>query len=329
MLILSPSRYLPSSLTTFDLQGNRIRNNETTDRTDAIKQGIGYALAGQCEFQQLAIDDNETVSHSQCAALLEDVHDARYIRFLIEHSQRLSGQEEVLKHPYVYPHSPPETFISQLSWYAAWPSAFASYHGASICAKANRPVYVLTRPPGHHAGHAWMGGFCYLNNAALAAKRIYQINQMPVGILDLDLHYGNGTADIVRRTSKNNSLFFASLHKDRLLTYPYHKESDHSSRIKLFDFATEPSIDEYQSAMESALKFLETAGCATVIVSIGFDACEGDPYGDWHFQPENYHQIGRLISKSVMTPIFVQEGGYQLDALSACAEHFVKGFMYG
>lgn len=255
---------------------------------------------------------------------MKQVHLLDYLRFLKQMDVPIS--EEILRHPFTCPYSEPETYISNASWHSAFHSAQHAIYAADYLVVSEQPVYLLCRPPGHHAGYGWMGGFCYLNNAALAAIRLRDQTGEAVGILDIDYHYGNGTADIVRR---HDGLFYASLHADRLQTYPFYRASEDEDHLRILamDFKIPPKISEYLPALKTALEYLKDQGCTYLILSVGFDTVTDDPLGGWDFQPESFRKIAEIIYSGFGKDILaIQEGGYNLDLIGSCALSFASGF---
>jgi acetoin utilization deacetylase AcuC-like enzyme len=105
-----------------------------------------------------------------------------------------------------------------------WQSAYWSAQGALTALDASGDggethAFALCRPPGHHAGRDYMGGYCYLNNAAIAAREAHRRGLGPVAILDIDYHHGNGTQDIFY---EDPDIFFASIHADPRTDYPFY-----------------------------------------------------------------------------------------------------------
>lgn len=183
-----------------------------------------------------------------------------------------------------------------------------------------RYTYALCRPPGHHAGPAWCGGYCYLNNAAAAARVLANGGLGKVALVDLDLHYGNGTAAIVARMP---AAAMWSLHEQRAGAP---SPSPFGPREHQIAFTRPPSTDAYLAALAGAIEDFEP-GTGAVVVSLGYDTVVGDPHGAWRFPSQIFARIGRLLGRTGLPLCVVQEGGYALRALAPCSYAFVSGLL--
>ncbi len=183
-----------------------------------------------------------------------------------------------------------------------------------------RYTYALCRPPGHHAGPAWCGGYCYLNNAAAAAQVLGEAGLTGVALVDLDLHYGNGTAAIVAGMP---STAMWSLHEQRNGTPPPEPFSPREHQIA---FTSVPSAEDYLRALAGAIAEFPSDTQA-VVVSLGYDTVVGDPHGAWRFPPGIFASIGRLLRETGLPLCIVQEGGYALRALAPCSRAFAGGLL--
>ena len=183
--------------------------------------------------------------------------------------------------------------------------------------------YALCRPPGHHAGPSWFAGYCYLNSAAAAASTLQEAGMGPVGILDLDLHYPNGTAAIVA-TMRDARLH--SLHAWPVTNVASQTVKPHSEREQVVEFPGSPDVATYLHAVGRSVESL-TRTSAALVISLGYDTVKGDPHGGWSFPPTIFAQIGRLLAASELPICVVQEGGYALDTLAACSYAFAAGLL--
>lgn len=185
-------------------------------------------------------------------------------------------------------------------------------------------TYALCRPPGHHAGPKWCAGYCYLNTAAAAAWTLCEAGVKPIGILDLDLHYPNGTAAIVASMSE------ATLHS--LHAWPVTNVADRTvtprPREHVVEFEGSPGASVYLDAVEASIEVL-AASSAALVVSLGYDTVRGDPHGSWDFAPQIFAKIGRLLAASRLPVCVIQEGGYALSTLAACSYAFAAGLLEG
>ncbi|MFL5722964.1 MAG: histone deacetylase family protein, partial [Chloroflexota bacterium] len=163
---------------------------------------------------------------------------------------------------------------------------------------AGQPAaYGLCRPPGHHAARSMYGGYCFLNNAAIAADAIVRATGERVAILDVDYHHGNGTQDIFY---ERGDVLYVSIHADPVMDYPYYwghadergKRAGHGANLNLplprgTDWAT------YQSALLQALDRIETHEAELLIVSYGADTYEGDPISHFNLKTSDYAPMAR------------------------------------
>lgn len=188
-----------------------------------------------------------------------------------------------------------------------------------------RFTYALCRPPGHHAGPAWFAGYCYLNTAAAAAQALRAGEMRPVGILDIDLHYPNGTAAIV---AGMEDVRLHSLHASPVTNVAAGRVEPSSEREVVVEFVGSPDVEIYLTAVARSIEAL-AANSTVLVVSLGYDIVAGDPHGSWGFGPSVFTEIGRLLAAADLPVCVIQEGGYALDSLAECGEAFVAGLLDG
>jgi acetoin utilization deacetylase AcuC-like enzyme len=188
-----------------------------------------------------------------------------------------------------------------------------------------RFTYALCRPPGHHAGPAWFAGYCYLNSAAAAAQTLREGGMTPVGILDIDLHYPNGTAAIV---ASMEDARLHSLHASPVTNVASLEVSPRSERERVVSFKGSPDAETYLEAVAASIDALASSSAA-LVVSLGYDIVEGDPHGSWSFAPQIFSRIGGLLAGCGRPICVIQEGGYALGALAECSHAFVGGLLDG
>jgi acetoin utilization deacetylase AcuC-like enzyme len=175
----------------------------------------------------------------------------------------------------------------------------------------------LCRPPGHHSGKRSCAGYCYFNNAAIAAASLAQ--NAKVAILDIDYHAGNGTQEIFY---ESNQVLTISIHADPHQEYPYY--AGFANEIGAgagFGFhrniplpqGTEPK--EYLNALSSALFFIKEFKPAYLVLSAGFDTYKEDPLGSFKLDTFTYNEIGKRIQGLNTKTVVILEGGYYLPAL--------------
>jgi acetoin utilization deacetylase AcuC-like enzyme len=184
--------------------------------------------------------------------------------------------------------------------------------------------YALCRPPGHHAGPRWMAGYCYLNTAAAAAQALCDGGAGTVGILDLDLHYPNGTAAIAASMAQ---VRIHSLHAWPVPNVAAGTALPHTARERIVQFARAPDAATYLATVGDSLQAL--AGSAALVLSLGYDTVASDPHGGWTFAPAIFARIGRLLAASGLPICIVQEGGYALRTLAPCSYALASGLLAG
>ncbi len=221
------------------------------------------------------------------------------------------------------PGLPPDIPVSAGLVEAAWEGVRTAITAAERLAGGARFTYALCRPPGHHAGPTWFAGYCYLNTAAAAVQTLRQAGVGPVGVLDVDLHYPNGTAAIVAAMGDAS---LHSLHASPVTNVAEGTVSPGSEREVVVEFAGSPSAEVYLEALADSLEALAETSRA-LVVSLGYDIVAGDPHGSWAFGPEIFAEIGAQLAATGLPVCVVQEGGYALDSLAACSEAFARGLL--
>jgi len=291
-------------------------------------------------------------------APIEQVHADHYVRFLqTAHSefQTIDGAgPEVLPnvHPYVGAHPNlsarerprPEGIVAKAGWYAGdmacaigagtWPAVYASAQAAIAAARlvveGADEAMALCRPPGHHAYEDRSSGFCFLNNAAIAAQ-VLRSRFRRVAILDFDTHHGDGTQAIFYRRS---DVFYGSVHTDPRNYYPYFagyadetgfgEGSNLNLNLPLAPGAgDEDFIDANQRLIVAAL----AAEAEAIVISAGWDAHHDDPLSKLAVTSDAYRRLGRIYGEVPLPTVIVQEGGYSLAAIEEVAPRFVSEFL--
>jgi acetoin utilization deacetylase AcuC-like enzyme len=206
---------------------------------------------------------------------------------------------------------------------AAHEAVRAGITAATRVVQGARFTYALCRPPGHHAGPGWLAGYCYLNTAAAAVWTLRQGGVSPVGLLDLDLHYPNGTAAILAPLA---DVHLHSLHAFPVTNVPALTVHPRTAREHVVEFAGTPDADLYLDAVAASIDAL-TLSCRALVVSLGYDTVAGDPHGSWRFPPAVFAPIGRRLAACGLPVCVVQEGGYALHTLAACSDAFATGLL--
>jgi acetoin utilization deacetylase AcuC-like enzyme len=247
------------------------------------------------------------------------VHDAAYLETLWE----LDSDELVTIPELAAPGLPPDIPVSAGLVAAAEEGVRTAITAALRLREGARFAYALSRPPGHHAGPDWFAGYCYLNSAAAAALTLRDGGLGPVGILDLDLHYPNGTAAIAARLRE---VRLHSLHAWPVTNVAAGTVRASGGRERAVEFRRAPSAAEWLEEIATSVGAL-AAECGSLVLSLGYDTVAGDPHGSWAFPPETFARVGRLLADARLPVCVVQEGGYALDLLAACAYAFASGLL--
>ncbi|MGQ0604510.1 MAG: histone deacetylase family protein [Anaerolineales bacterium] len=219
------------------------------------------------------------------------------------------------------------------TWEAAYWSAQCALSGAGRLLAGDRAAYALCRPPGHHALADQAGGFCYLNNAAIAARYLQGDGDRRIAILDFDYHHGNGTQEIFYRDS---SVLFISLHAHPDNDYPFYwgaaeERGDGGGEGFNLNLPLPRGVDDagYLAALEIGLDAIRKFAPRYLVVSAGFDIALGDPSalgGGFEVTVEGMAGIGQRIAALALPTLIIQEGGYGLDRLGQNAVAFLRSF---
>ena len=310
---------------------------EQAARIDVLRQG---ADAAGCAFEA-----PKDAGLGPIAAL----HSPLYLTFLQNiHTrwQRIEGaSEEVIPniHPLSRRDSYPKSAVGQAgfhqadtacpigahTWEAAYWSAQVSVTGADMIAGGERAAYALARPPGHHAFGDVAGGFCFLNNAGIAAERLRSKGFRPA-ILDVDVHHGNGTQGIFYG---RDDVLTVSIHADPERFYPFfwglsHERGEGAGRGYNLNLplARGTGDGDYLKTLDIALARITAFGADAVVIALGLDAYEGDPFKGLAVTTPGFARIGAAIAGLGLPTLFVQEGGYLCDELGQNLTHVLTGF---
>ena len=215
------------------------------------------------------------------------------------------------------------------TWDSICWSAWSAVEAAEAVLAGDLMAYALCRPPGHHAASDMAGGFCYFNNSAIAATHLQ--GRFPrVAILDVDLHHGNGTQQIFYRRS---DVLTVSLHADPERFYPFfwghaneRGEGDGLGYNLNIPLPRGTGDADYLKALKLALDRVEAFAPDALVIALGIDASEDDPFGGLSLTPGGFREIGAAIAVSNSRPVVVvQEGGYLSDTLGLNLTQFLKG----
>ena len=242
---------------------------------------------------------------------------------------------------------PPATIEGRLGYYSfdagatfvkgTW-DAIRSSHDTALTAAAlvgagERSAFALCRPPGHHAGDRFMGGYCYINNAAVVAQWFRDQGAKRVSILDVDYHHGNGTQQIFYARS---DVQVVNLHADPMVEYPFflghadeRGEAEGEGFNRNFPMPFGTAWKEWSASLDEACDLVAGYGPDMLVVSLGVDTFERDPISRFKLASEDYPKLGGRIAALGLPTLFVMEGGYAVDEIGINAVGVLTGFEEG
>lgn len=321
----------------FMANGTLYPNPEQPRRIEVLKEGADKA---DCSF---------TAPGDHGLGPIAALHSAEYLVFLETIHTRWSriedASDEVI--PNVHPDrrtaSYPRSAVGQAgfhqadtscpiaagTWQAAYWSAQSAVEGADLLHQGEQAVYVLSRPPGHHAFADLAGGFCFLNNSGIAAERLRMAGHRPA-VLDVDVHHGNGTQGIFYERS---DVLTVSIHADPARFYPFYWGHAHERgegaglgyNLNL-PLPRGTGDDDYMKTLETALSHVRAFGADVLVVALGLDAHEGDPFQGLKVTTPGFGRIGAAIAGLGLPVLFVQEGGYLSDDLGHNLTSVLNGY---
>jgi len=320
----------------FMANGTVSQNPEVPARIGILKAG---GKAAGCQFA--APND-----HGQ--GPIAAVHSAEYLTFLRTiHSRwsRIDGaSNEVI--PNIHPANRTDSYplsavgqagfhqadtscpISAGTWESAYWSAQTALSASEAVAAGDRAAYALCRPPGHHAFADLAGGFCFLNNAGIAAQNLLRHGLRPA-ILDVDVHHGNGTQGMFYDRA---DVLTVSIHADPIRFYPFFWGHAHERGVGAglganlnLPLPRGTGDDDYLATLNTALARIGDFGADVIVVALGLDAYINDPFKGLAITTPGFQRIARAISQSGLPLVIVQEGGYICDGLGANLTAFLNG----
>lgn len=339
--IYSPSHRLHAPA--FEIfRGDRVACHETPVRADMVES----RLAERGHAMQAA--------HVDSRAVLSRVHSRRYLNFLETAWQdwlALSpGNADLQPFPSAWPvrtlrsDLEPANFTARLglysmdngcalvsgTWQAAKGAADVAASAAALVLSGGKVVFCCTRPPGHHAGTDFMGGYCFINNAAVAAQALLSGGAQKVALLDVDYHHGNGTQSIFY---DRPDVLFVSIHGDPVTEYPFylgHADEQGEGDGKGFNLnlplAAGTSAANWFNALETACVRIARHDADALVVSLGLDTFAGDPISKFLLQTGDFTVLGECLGQLGLPTIFVLEGGYAAAELGINAVNVLEGF---
>ncbi|MEI9889011.1 MAG: histone deacetylase family protein [Rhizomicrobium sp.] len=288
------------------------------------------------------------------AAPIARVHDAGLVKFLGEASalwrkhygedappaipsawpgrgmrDRFEGDVESRLGTYAFDTATP---ILKGTWSATLAAVNAALSAAQTIKGGERAAFALARPPGHHASADMFGGYCYLNNVAIAAQWLADQGLKPA-ILDVDYHHGNGTQSIFYR---RDDVLFVSIHGDPSFAYPHFlgfadetgAGKGEGANLNL-PLAMYSAWDAYDPALDAASARIRAFGPDVLLVSLGLDTFEADPISKFRLAAADYLRLGEAIARLKLPTLFNFEGGYNLGALAEITVNVLEGFEGG
>ena len=305
------------------------------------------------EFERRGLGQIVT-PHGVALSSLERIHTPRYLHFLrsawSEWTALDPANAERDAFPSVWPirgmraDLEPDNFAARMglysmdsgtpltagTWMAAKAGADCAINAAHALRLGQRSAFALTRPPGHHAGADYFGGYCFLNNAALAAQHLLDDGLQRVAILDIDYHHGNGTQDIFYQ---RGDVLFVSIHADPRSEYPFYlghaDEAGAGAGIGCnlnLPLPAGTGAAAWMLALESACIKLAGYGPEALVVSLGVDTFAGDPLSHFTLQSADFLRIGERIAQLGLPTAFVFEGGYAVGEIGINAVNVLEGF---
>ncbi|MBN2280665.1 MAG: histone deacetylase family protein [Candidatus Marinimicrobia bacterium] len=276
---------------------------------------------------------------------ITEVHNPKLFNYIKTVCDKIPAGKSI--YPYVFPirnlTRPPKDFsvlagyycidtftpINKNAFLAARSGVNCALTGAELLLEGYHSAYTLVRPPGHHAEKDVFGGFCYFNNASIAAHFLSQYGK--VAILDIDYHHGNGHQQIFY---SRKDVLTISIHGNPSFAYPYFTGFEEEKGEGIgegynINFPLKENITggEYLVFLKRAIKKILEHKPDYLIVSLGFDPAKGDPTGTWSLKASDFKNNGTEIGRIPVPVLFVQEGGYKNRTLGTNARNFFEGYI--
>ncbi len=320
---------------TYLSRGQMRKPMELPERTDHILKALralDYPLAQPADYGMRPI---------------ARVHDLGYLRFLeAAHRRWLEVPEdwgdEVMSNVFVRDPNPLRGILAEAAryladgscpvgehtWQAAYWSAQSALAGADAMLRGERMAYAVFRPPGHHARRDAAGGFCYLNNAAIAAEAL-RASYPRIAIMDTDMHHGQGIQEIFY---DRDDVLYVSIHGDPTNFYPVvsgHEDERGAGAGQGYNINLPmphgSSEDVFFARLDEATAALRLFGPDVVVLTLGFDIYKDDPQAKVSVSSEGFHRLGQAMAGLDLPVLVVQEGGYDLASLGENTRQFFTG----
>ncbi len=310
---------------------------ETPDRADVLKsaaEAAGHRLVAADSFGPAP---RAAVHAPDYLRFLETAHE-RWIRtpgaapFVVPNThpgRHMTGRPDGVVGQAGFYMADTSAPMSAATWAAAVRAADVATHAADLVLAGADAAYGLARPPGHHAFRDMAGGFCFLNNTAIAAQRLAD-RLGRVAVLDVDVHHGNGTQGIFY---ERPDVLTISIHADPARFYPFFSGYANErgagpglgANLNL-PLARGSDDAAVLAALERAAESLSAYAPAALVVALGFDAYVGDPFAGFAVTTEGFRAIGARIGRLGLPTVLVQEGGYNVEDLGGNLTAFLAGF---
>lgn len=321
----------------FLVRGVIKRTTEQPERADRLLRGLAkgrHTLVAPTAFGQ---------------GPRAQIHSPEYLDFLATAWEQWlalgdAGPEMIANiHPVRHAATYPSHIVGKLGWHTAdtacpigpgtWAGACAASDVAATAAQlvldGEDAIYALCRPPGHHAYRDMAGGFCFLNNSAIAAAHLRQAHAR-VAVLDVDVHHGNGTQGIFYARP---DIYTVSIHADPVAYYPFvwgyaHERGEGpglGTNLNI-PLAIGTGDDGYLAAFEGAARAIASFAPGALVVALGLDASEHDPLAALKVTTPGFRRVGAAVARLGLPTVLVQEGGYLSDVLGDNLAAFLEGF---
>ena len=325
------------------IDGKFVQPFERPERMDYIMQKIAEAEIGEVIGpQDYGLDPVARVHSPEFIEFLRTAHDCW---------RQVHGDTDAL--PICWPSRTfqqklPREIDGQLSYYSfdagtpitagTWQAITSSVNvaltGVDLVKKGEKSVFSACRPPGHHAATDLFGGYCFFNNAAIAAQAFLDKGAARIALLDIDYHHGNGSQAIFY---ERDDVLYISLHGDPQQEFPYflgYKEETGSGKGEGYNinfplpWGTE--WPEFKMCLDSALERIQSYAPDAVVISLGVDTYLKDPISKFKLRSDNFLEIGEQIAGHIQCPVlFIMEGGYAVDEIGINVVNVLTGFLNG
>ncbi len=287
---------------------------------------------------------------------IQKVHGGEYLAFLSDASKTIRGRPSLDSDcdgavPAIYPSTFPYTnnqkprhiegTIGRFAYDTYTPIMASTFEAAQSSVQSaiaasqhvltdRGVVYALTRPPGHHAMREKMGGYCYMNNAAIAAEYLIGQGVRRVTIFDPDLHHGNG---IQEYAWERPDVQYVSIHADPSFCYPFYSgyedeigEGPGKGTIVNYPLGHGTGEKAYHRVAQQAIGTIVSFDPEVLIVAMGFDTHKDDPFRTFRLSTSYYQTLANDLADLGLPTIILQEGGYNIKTLGANVVSFLRGF---